>query len=157
MRVENVNSFVQGAQSTLLTISGESGKLGKLFVKNPPYIGKEVSVKIGIVGDLKGEVIYTMDENCGLFLASRFMMSMGFEINEFNDMAKEAVKELANMISGNAANALFSQGVKVDITTPTYANKGEASGFVTPGSTLLCMPIHFEGEQVFEVDLHLHE
>ena len=155
MKVENVNSFVQGAQSTLSMVSGQAGKLGNIFVKNPPYTSNGLSVIIGIVGDLQGEVIYTMDESCGLYLASKLMA--GFTVTEMDEMSISAVREVANMISGNAASALFSHGVKVDITPPTFVNEkqGDAFGFVTPGSKVLCMPLYLEGERIFEIGLHL--
>lgn len=155
LKVENVNSFVQGAQNTLQMVAGNGGKLGKVFVKNAPYVSKEISVIVGIIGDLKGEVIFTMDESCGIYLASKIMM--GFEVVGLDDMAISAVKEIGNMISGNAASALFSHGTKVDITTPTFykGTQGDVYNFIKPDSKLICMPIHLEGEQVFEVDLHL--
>ena len=137
-------------------VAGHSGKLGKVYVKTAPYVSKEVSVIIGIVGDLQGEVVFTMDESCGLYLASKIMA--GFEVKGLDDMSISAIKEIGNMISGNAASALFSHGTKVDITTPTFfkGTQGDVYSFANPGSKLICMPIHLEGEQVLEIDLHLN-
>ena len=159
MKSENVNAFVQGAQNTLATICGSSGKLGKLFVKQAPYDGLAISVIIGVIGELSGEVIYTMDMDCGLYLASKVMM--GMPVHDMDDMAKSAVSELANMISGSVANTLYNQGVEVDITIPTFVEpnvNADQFAFVKPGDKLLCMPIHLEGGQsplLFEIDLHL--
>ena len=156
MKVEIVNSFVQGAQSTLTMVCGQVDKLGKVFLKQPPYISNEISIIIGIHGDLNGHAIYTMDEKSGIFLASKFMM--GFDVHCMDEMSTSALMEISNIISGNAASALFSHGFTVDITTPTYI-KGQqdasaAFTFIKPESKLVCMPITFEGEQIFEVDLH---
>jgi chemotaxis protein CheX len=159
VKSENVNAFVQGAQSTLAIICGSSGKLGKLFVRQAPYEGLALSVIIGLKGQLAGEVIYTMDTNCGLYLASKVMMDM--PVPTMDDMAKSAVSELANMISGNVASTLYNQGVKVDITAPTFVDTGadgDQFAFVKPGDKLLCMPLHLQHGQtplVFEIDLHL--
>jgi chemotaxis protein CheX len=159
VKSENVNAFVQGTQSTLTAICGSSGKLGKLFVKQAPYDGLAVSVIIGLMGELTGEVIYTMDMDCGLYLASKVMMDM--PVPAMDDMAKSAVSELANMISGSVAGTLSNQGVKVDITTPTFVDsetEGNQFAFVKPGDKLLCVPLHLEGGQsplLFEIDLHL--
>ena len=156
MNAENINSFVHGAQNTLSTFCGEGGKLGKLFVKQKPYSAMPISVVIGIVGDLQGEVIYTMDKECGIYLASKVMM--GMSVSEMDDMAKSAISELANMISGNAASMLYSCGVKVDITTPTYVNDNDASGFasfINADDKFLCIPMHLATGQIFEMDLHL--
>lgn len=155
MKVENVNSFVQGAQSTLSAICGEGGKLGKLFVKNPPYSPQDVSIVIGIVGELKGEVIFAMDTNCGLYLASRVMM--GMNVPEMNDIAKSAISELANMISGNAAASLFSAGVTVDITPPVFIPSSETDkfNFVKPGDKVICLPLTLPSNQILEIGLHI--
>ena len=157
MKSENVNAFIEGAQSTLSAVCGSSGKLGKLFVKQAPYNGLAVSVVIGITGQLSGEVIYTMDAACGLYLASKVMM--GMDVPAMDDMAKSAVSELTNMISGKVAYALYNQGVEVDITPPTFIESADSQfAFVKPGDKLLCMPMYLEGGQApltFEIDLHL--
>jgi len=155
LKVENVNSFVQGAQNTLQMFVGDAVKLGKVYLKNPPYVSKDIAVIVGIVGDLKGEAIYTMDENCGLYLASKIMM--GFEVTGLDEMAISAVKEIGNMISGNAASALFKYGTTVDITPPTFCQgaNSETFNFIKPDAKIICMPIYLEGERIFEVDLHL--
>ena len=157
MKVENVNSFVQGAQNTLSTISGQTGKLGKISLKGPPYSSNDIAIIIGVMGDLKGEVIYTMDEKTGLYLARKLMM--GFDVPSLDEMAISAVREIANMISGNAASTLFGHGIKVDITPPTFTMEkaGEVFSFVKTGSKVLSMPLYLEGEQVFEIDLHLKD
>ncbi|MCL2236388.1 MAG: chemotaxis protein CheX [Defluviitaleaceae bacterium] len=154
MKVEIVNSFVQGAQSTLTTLCGQMDKLGSVFMKQAPFTHNEISVVIGVHGELNGHVIYTMDEKSGLLLASKIMA--GFEVTGLDDMSKSAIKEIGNMISGNAASALFSHGFTVDITTPTYVASGETAGleFLAPDSKLICIPIFYQGEQIFEVDLH---
>ena len=155
MKVEYVNCFVQGAQTTLTSLCGEPGALGKLFVKQSPYSPEEVSIIIGFTGDITGEVIYTMSNDCGVHLASKFMA--GFEVDSMSELAQSAVAEIANMISGNAANSLFSVGVKVDITPPAFVSHTEKEkfGFIKDGDKVLCMPMSLNGGQVFEIDLHL--
>ena len=159
MKSENVNAFVQGAQNTLQSICGSTGKLGKVFIKQPPYDALAISVIIGITGQLQGEVIYTMDQDCGLYLASKVMM--GMSVSSMDEMAKSAVSELANMISGSVAASLYNNGVEVDITPPTMIDVFDVSkfGFIKPSDKLLCMPMHFETDTkkdvTFEIDLHL--
>ncbi|MCL2854243.1 MAG: chemotaxis protein CheX [Defluviitaleaceae bacterium] len=154
MKVEVVNSFVQGAQHTLSTFCGQMDKLGKVFTKQAPFPASDISILIGIHGELNGEVIYTMDERSGLLLASKLMA--GFDVTTLDEMSISAIKEIGNMISGNAANALFNHGFTVDITPPSYFDKNSSNSFdfLTPNSKLLCIPIFYQGEQVFEVDLH---
>ena len=157
MKSENVNAFVQGAQSIFAAVCGSSGKLGKLYVKQAPCSGLAISVVVGFTGQLSGEAIYTMDADCGLYLASKVMM--GAPVASMDDMAKSAVSELANMISGNVAATLFNHGVVVDISAPTFLDAPDGQfTFVKPGSKMLCVPILMEGGSApltFEIDLNL--
>ena len=157
MKSENVNAFVQGAQSILAAVCGTSGKLGQLFVKRAPCAGLAISVVVGFSGQLSGQVVYTMDEDCGLYLASKVMM--GAPVAAMDDMAKSAVSELANIISGNVAATLFNQGVIVDITAPTFLDVSDVQfAFIKPGSKLLCVPMQLDGGRApltFEIDLNL--
>ena len=155
MKAENVNSFVQGTQNALKLICGETGKLGKLFVKSGSYEALSFSVIVGFVGQLKGEVIYTMDGPCALYLASKVMM--GTPVADMNATSKSAVSELANIISGHASIVLSKHEVEVDITTPTFVEgqKSDKFNFIKPADKLICLPINLSGGLVLEVDLHL--
>lgn len=158
MKSENVTAFVQGAQSILAAVCGSPGTLGKLFVKQAPYSGLAFSVITDFSGSLSGKVIYTMDAECGLFLASKVML--GMPVSAMDDMAKSAVSELTNMISGSVAGNLYSQDIKVSVTAPTFVEgaTGSQFDFVKPGNKLLCVPLHLEGGQsplLFEIDLLL--
>lgn len=72
---------------------------------------------IGIVGDVQGNVIFSMNEDCGKMLAS-YMMG-GMEIAEFDEMTQSAVSELGNMLAANATMTLAEADVRADISTPT--------------------------------------
>jgi chemotaxis protein CheX len=81
-----------------------------------------VNVIIGMVGDLKGNVIYGMCEDCAKTIASTMMM--GMEVTEFDAMAQSAVSELCNMLTATASTEFTSMEIKTDISTPTlmYGN-----------------------------------
>lgn len=85
-------------------------------------IGKNIEspgviVILGIVGDLRGNVIYGMSEECAKKIASTMMM--GMEVNEFDEMAQSAVSELSNMLTATASTEFTSLEIKTDISTPT--------------------------------------
>jgi chemotaxis protein CheX len=72
---------------------------------------------IGIIGELKGNVIYAMNTDCAKKIAS-YMMG-GMEIEDFDETAQSAISELGNMLTGNACTELSQIGVTVDLSTPT--------------------------------------
>ena len=155
MKSENVNAFIQGAQGILTSVCGSGGKMGKLSIKQAPYTGLAFSVITDFSGMLSGKVIYTMDAECGLFLASKVMM--GMPVSAMDDMAKSAVSELTNMISGSVAGNLYGLGVKVTVSAPAFVDNAAAGSqfdFVKPGSKILSVPLHLEGG-LFEIDLLL--
>ena len=87
--------------------------------------GSGVSVTVGITGDIKGNVIYIMDEDGGKSIASQMMM--GMEVTNFDDMAQSAISELTNMLTANAGINYSQEGVNIDISTPVLVTGKEVS------------------------------
>ena len=76
-----------------------------------------VIVILGVVGDLRGNVIYGMSEECAKKIASTMMM--GMEVSEFDEMAQSAVSELSNMLTATASTEFTTLEITTDISTPT--------------------------------------
>ncbi|NLZ39613.1 MAG: chemotaxis protein CheX [Firmicutes bacterium] len=80
-----------------------------------------VDIAIGIVGDLKGEVIYRFPVSTSLNMVN-IMSGMQFE--EVDVFVTSAISEIANIISGNVLTAL-SEDMKCDILPPEQYKRGE--------------------------------
>lgn len=117
MKVEYINPFTQATFDVLSMLGPFDPKLGKLSMKEDNLISSGVIVVVGIVGEIKGQVAYTFNENTAKMIASTMMMGMPVEV--FDEMAKSAISELANMISGNASTGIASMGLTIDIAPPT--------------------------------------
>ncbi len=76
-----------------------------------------VVVIIGMVGELRGNVIFAMHEDCANKIASTMMG--GMDVEAFNEMAQSAISELSNMLAANACIDLSEKGINADISTPT--------------------------------------
>jgi chemotaxis protein CheX len=72
---------------------------------------------IGLIGDLRGNVIFAMNTDCAKKIASSMMG--GMEIEDFDETAQSAISELGNMMSGTACTELSTAGLTVDVSTPT--------------------------------------
>lgn len=153
MKAEHLNSFIQGAQSIIGTICGENAGLGKLFIKQLPYKSEDLSVIIGITGELQGDVIFTMNKNMAIFFAAKLMKNMDSSMVE--QMWESAISEATNMISGKVASIFFVNGITIDITPPTLLLNPQPSqfSFIPEGAKLVCMPLVFENGGVFEIDI----
>jgi hemerythrin-like metal-binding protein len=75
----------------------------------------DISVNINLIGDRKGEVEFVFPMITALrMVQSMTMMNLG----ELGDMMDSALREITNIISGNAASKLASSGYVCDITPP---------------------------------------
>lgn len=117
MKQEHINPFIETAGSILEQMTQVPFKMGTATLRKEPFLSEDVLVSLGIVGDLKGRVIFSAGRETAKFVASSMMM--GMPLDELSDMAKSALCELGNMIMGNVATLLFNQGVQIDITPPT--------------------------------------
>jgi chemotaxis protein CheX len=84
--------------------------------------GKSIEVPgvvciVGILGDLSGNVFFSMSEEGAKGIASAMMG--GMEVSEFDELAQSAISELSNMLAANACIGLAEQGLHTDISTPT--------------------------------------
>ncbi|MCL2048999.1 MAG: chemotaxis protein CheX [Defluviitaleaceae bacterium] len=151
MDVSYVNAIVQGAQRVFKSVCNETPSLGKVSVKTHPYTVSPVSVSIGLIGAFEGEIVYNMDESAGCFFASRLMM--GMPVDALDDMAKSALSELANIISGNVATVFSGKKILIDIKPPKIRLGATAADFpnVVKVPKIVCVPLHFANGSVFEI------
>ncbi|MDR1194460.1 MAG: bacteriohemerythrin [Peptococcaceae bacterium] len=82
----------------------------------PPVSGKnDISIDVGLSGDYPGNAEFVFP----LVTASRIVQSMtAVDTADFGEMVESALREIANIISGNAASKLAETGCACDITTP---------------------------------------
>ncbi|MDR0271919.1 MAG: chemotaxis protein CheX [Clostridiales bacterium] len=154
MDASYVNAFVQGAQRVFASVCQETPTLGKIFVKTKPYSPSEVTVSIDIFGAFEGEVVYNMEEAAGCYIAS--CMMMGMPVSDLKDeMAKSAVSEIANIISGNVATVFSGKEIIVDIKPPQLRMNASASDFPFSEkvSKVVCVPLTFKNGTIFELDV----
>lgn len=119
MRVEYINPFVEAAYNILTEVLGTEVKRGELYLKSSamPMLG--VAAIIGLAGDVEGRVLFDMNRQTGINVASAMLSGMDMEpVTEMNDMARATLTELANMITGQAVTKLHNLGFKFDLTPP---------------------------------------
>lgn len=117
MRIEYVSPFIDSAVSILAQIAGIQAERGKLALRESTTPVFDVAVILGIVGQVRGQVVYAMEIGTAKQIASQMMG--GFPVEEFDEMAKSAISELGNMITGNASTLLEKQGVECNLSPPT--------------------------------------
>lgn len=151
VNVDMINPFISAAQSVLRDMAQITTKMGKPYIKNPEYEGDMITIIVGITGEMRGQVIISLQEDVACQIASHMMM--GMPVPELNDMAKSAVSELANMILGNAATIFSTKGISVDITPPNLV-MGSNLSFSVSDSKTICVPLdNDDGTTLIELNI----
>lgn len=126
MDVKLINPFVDAFLTVMPQLGFQEIKKQNVSLKGKNLKSQGVMLNIGIVGDIKGNVVYCLDVEGAKKIASTMMM--GFPVNELDDMAQSAISELSNMITANASTNFAENGVNINISTPTliFGNDFEA-------------------------------
>ncbi|GIQ68477.1 chemotaxis protein CheX [Xylanibacillus composti] len=127
MNAENINPFLESASIVIEQVINIRPTTGKLNVKDVKFVEKYIWIQIGMTGQMTGDIVFGLHEEVALKMVSAMMG--GYPVSEIDDMAKSAISELGNMISGNASTLLYNKGVKVDITPPKVIHAAESAGF----------------------------
>lgn len=106
---------------------------------------KGVAISVGIVGDLKGTVVYNFTEEAAKKTAG--IMMMGMEVTEFDEMAQSAISELTNMLTANAAIEFSQTGKDVNISTPTLIT-GKDLAININSKTILAIELDADGLEI---------
>lgn len=118
MKAEFINPFLSSAALVFKQVAGLEVKRGSLGLKSRIEPSYEVVIAFGVVGDVKGDVAYSMRKETALKIASTMAMGMPFESLD-NEIARSAIGELGNMITGGAMTELAARGIQADISPPT--------------------------------------
>lgn len=114
-----------------------------------PYVQKEISVLIGLVGETNGRILIDTTE--------AMMKKIGEKMFQMpiNDEYLESLSgEIGNMLSGNVCVGLESDGLVFDISTPTIMS-GEAKfhGF----GKAITLPVALDGDASMKVLIMLDD
>ncbi|ENK0837198.1 chemotaxis protein CheX [Clostridium sporogenes] len=116
MDAKYINPFIDSFYNILPQIGFSNVTREDVTVKNNvESLG--ILINLGIVGDIKGNIVYNIEGENGKKIASKMMM--GLPVEELNEMAQSALSELSNMLTANASINFSNIGVNVNISTPT--------------------------------------
>ena len=86
------------------------------------YRRKGVAAMICLTGDIEGRIIFDLDPETAVRVASQMA---GADVPETDSLIRETVCELANQIIGNAVTALNDQGFHFRVHPPTMHTSEE--------------------------------
>ena len=152
MDVNHINPIIESFMTIMPQIGMQDVKRLGISVKDRAIESPGVVIIVGLVGDIKGNIIYGMSNDDAKKIASDMMM--GKEVTEFDELAQSAVSELTNMLTATVATNYFEQGISVNISTPTLIY-GE---FIANASIdkVLCIQMQVN-EAIVEVNVSLEK
>lgn len=116
MNAAYLNHVLNAFTNVLPQLGFTTVQKGNVSVNGRNIKSSGVCVVMGCTGDIKGTIIYDLNEESAKKIASKMMM--GMPVDELNEMAQSAISELANMLTANAATDFSKDGLIVDISTP---------------------------------------
>jgi len=151
VKVDFVNPFVGSAFSVLQMVIGDSPKRGELAARTKLFKSQPVTIVIGVVGAVHGQVLYGMSQDTARRLSGAMI---GQEVLELDELAISALAELGNMITGNAASQLAQAGYVADLAPPAVIQGPEI--IILTVEAALVVPV-ITGCGVLEINIALEE
>ena len=116
MKVDFVNPFVKATFDVIHSELSKKIKKGDLSLTSSSLTTNEVTVMIGVVGQIQGVVLYGMSERTAKTVVATMT---GMSVPVMDRMVESAIAELGNVITGRAAVELESAGYSCRLTPPT--------------------------------------
>jgi chemotaxis protein CheX len=136
--VKNVNPFVESFAEIMPQLGFGNVQKGILSVKGQELVNSGVIIIIGIVGAIRGNVVYAITQENAKKIASTMMM--GMPVYELDEIPMSAIGELANMLTATAATCFSNLGVSIDISSPAILH-GENMSAKMSSSQVLCIQL----------------
>ncbi len=126
MKMELIQPFINAADAVLAEALQCPTRIGDVAMDEEVYRRKGMASLVTIQGDIEGRIIFDIDPPTAARVASYLA---GSPVAETDDMVRETVCELANLVIGNAVTALNDQGFAFKIQPPTIhtSEHGEKS------------------------------
>jgi chemotaxis protein CheX len=134
--MELMQPFINSADAVLAQSLGCETRIGDVAMEEEVYRRKGVAAMITISGDIEGRVVFDMSPETATKVASYLA---GGEVEGSEDLVRETVCELANMVVGNAVTTLNDSGIRFKIAPPeVHAAEQGLSGSEDTEALVMC-------------------
>ncbi len=136
--VELVQPYLNAAKDVIMRETGSDVTVGRVMMKKPPASTDEISIIIGVTGEIQGVVMLSMSRETALSIVSHIT---GDSYTEFDDLAQSAVAEMANVISGRGGIGLAAFGRETTISPPAVIVGERGGGISTLDIPIYALPL----------------
>lgn len=142
MDAKMINPFIKSVLEVMPQLGFSSVERKGIALNNRPLKTSGVVLMLNVVGDVKGNVVYTINEMGSRKIASTMMM--GMPVETLDDMAKSALSELSNMLTANGSINFSNDGINIDISVPTMMYGSEIE-IMTSSDTMINVEFDIDG------------
>lgn len=137
-----ISPFITATEQAFLEMAGIEIKVRALYQKSGYRMFGDLSAIIGLLGESEGSMVLSFPDQMGRTLARRLVQAFGGEPNE--DLLRDCVGELANVIAGQARCLITSEKFSFALSTPTVIAGSGHEIRHKPGNP--CLVVAFESE-----------
>jgi chemotaxis protein CheX len=135
--MELIQPFISAADAVFAESLQAPTKIVDLSMDEDTYRRKGVAALICIKGDIEGRVILDLSPEVAVRIASRLA---GAAIPESEQVVRETVCELANMVIGNSVTLLNDQGFHFKVVPPEiHMSEQGLAGSIDTEAMVLCI------------------
>jgi chemotaxis protein CheX len=120
IRRELVEPFTQATQMTLETMAGVGPTVRSVYQKNDYIMFGDISAVIGLMGPPEGSMVISFPKRVAEALASKTLAGVVDQIDD--DMVRDCMGEIANVIAGQAKGLLENTPYHFTLSTPTIVS-----------------------------------
>ena len=113
MKMELIQPFINSADAVLAQSLECETRVGDVSMEEETYRRRGIAAIVEINGDIEGRIILDTDAKTAMHVAAHLA---GGEVHASDELIRETVCELANMVIGNAITSLNDQGFRFKIT-----------------------------------------
>ncbi len=151
MRMELIQPFINAADAVFAESLQAPTKIADLTMDEETYRRKGVAALIAIKGDIEGRVILDLSPEVAIKVASHLA---GEQVPESEQIVRETVCELANMVIGNSVTLLNDQGFHFKVFPPEIHINDEGLGSSKETEAMvICMETPC-GEVFLNISMH---
>jgi CheY-specific phosphatase CheX len=115
MKMELIQPFINAADAVFAESLQAPTKIADLTMEEDTYRRKGVAALIAIKGDIEGRIILDIAPEVAVKVAAQLS---GGDVAESEQLVRETVCELANMVIGNSVTLLNDQGFRFKVFPP---------------------------------------
>ncbi len=124
MRMELIQPFINAADAVFAESLQAPTKIVDLSMDEDAYRRKGIAALIAIKGDIEGRVILDLSPEVAMKVASQLA---GAEVEASDQVVRETVCEMANMVIGNSVTLLNDRGLHFKVLPPEITGGGRSA------------------------------